>query len=140
LAQPKEGSMKRILCSLLVTAVPSGALLAQSAPQPIVAPLMKEDLADLPGREMLMLSVEYPPGAVEYIHRHDAYAFVYVLEGTIVEGVRGSKEITLTPGQTFYEGPNDVHAVGRNASATKPARFVVVLVKKKGVDPVLPAE
>ena len=132
--------MKRILCSLLVTAVPFGAALAQSAPQPIVAPLMRKDLADVPGREMLMLSVEYPPGAVEHIHRHDAYAFVYVLEGTIVEGVRGSKEITLTPGQTFYEGPNDVHTVGRNASATKPAKFVVVLVKKKGVDPVLPAE
>ena len=85
-------------------------------------------------------SVEYPPGAVEHIHRHNASAFVYVLEGTIVEGVRGAKEVTLTPGQTFYEGPDDVHTVGRNASATKPAKFVVVLVKKKGVDAVLPAE
>ena len=83
--------MKRILCSLLVTAVLSGAAFAQTAPQPIVAPVMQKDLADMPGREMLMLSVEYPPGAVEHIHRHDAYAFVYVLEGTIVEGVRGLK-------------------------------------------------
>jgi quercetin dioxygenase-like cupin family protein len=89
---PKEGSMKRILCSLLVAAMPFGAALAQSAPQPIVAPLMQKDLADVPGREMLMLSVEYPPGAVEHIHRHDAYAFVYVLEGTIVEGVRAAKK------------------------------------------------
>jgi quercetin dioxygenase-like cupin family protein len=89
---------------------------------------MQQDLADMPGREMLMLSVEYPPGTVEHIHRHDAYAFVYVLEGTIIEGVKGGKEVTLTPGQTFYEGPNDVH------------RFVVVLVKKKGVDAVLPVE
>ena len=113
---------------------------AHAAPQPIVAPVMQKDLADMPGREMLMLSVEYPPGAVEHIHRHDAYAFVYVLEGTIVEGVRGGKEVTLTPGQTFYEGPNDVHIVGRNASTTKPAKFVVALVKKKGVDAVLPAE
>jgi quercetin dioxygenase-like cupin family protein len=108
-------------------------------PQPVVVPVMQKDLADVPGREMLMLSVEYPPGAVEHIHRHDAYAFVYVLEGTIVEGVRGGKEVTLTPGQAFYEGPDDVHTVGRNASATKPAKFVVVLVKKKGVDAVLPS-
>jgi quercetin dioxygenase-like cupin family protein len=132
--------MKLIFCSLLVAAASLGGALAQTAPQPIVVPLMQKDLTDVPGREMVMLSVEYPPGAVEHIHRHDAYAFVYVLEGTIVEGVRGAKEVTLTPGQTFYEGPNDVHTVGRNASATKPARFVVVLVKKKGVDAVLPAE
>src|SRR4029077_7860068 len=106
--------MKRIVFLLIVAALPFGVAFAQSAPQPIVAPLMQKHLADVPGREMLMLSVEYPPGAVEHIHRHDAYAFVYVLEGTIVEGVRGGKEITLTPGQTFYEGPNDVHTVGRN--------------------------
>jgi quercetin dioxygenase-like cupin family protein len=87
-----------------------------------------------------MLSVEYPPGAVETIHRHDAYAFVYVLEGSVIEQVRGGKEVTLTPGQTFYEGPNDVHTVGRNASTTKPAKFLVVMLKKKGADPVLPAE
>ena len=132
--------MKLILRSLIVAALPFSAAFAQTAPQPIVAPLMQKDLTDLPGREMLMLSVEYPPGTVEHIHRHDAYAFVYVLEGTVVEGVRGGKEVTLTPGQTFYEGPDDVHTVGRNASATKPAKFVVVMVKKKGVDAVLPAE
>ena len=109
-------------------------------PQPVVVPVMQKDLADMLGREMLMLSVEYPPGTVEHIHRHDAYAFVYVLEGSIVEGVRGGKEVTLTPGQTFYEGPDDVHTVGRNASMTKPAKFLVVMLKKKGVDAVLPAE
>ena len=81
--------MKRILCSLIVATLPFGAAFAQTAPQPIVTPVMQKDLADMPGREMLMLSVEYPPGTVEHIHRHDAYAFVYVLEGTIVEGVRG---------------------------------------------------
>ena len=140
IAQSKEGSMKRIPCSLIVAALPFGAAFAQTAPQPIVAPVMQKDLADVPGREMVMLSVEYPPGAVEHIHRHDAYALVYVLEGTIVEGVKGGKEVTLTPGQAFYEGPNDVHTVGRNASTTMPAKFVVVLVKKKGVDAVLPAE
>jgi quercetin dioxygenase-like cupin family protein len=132
--------MKRIFCSLVVAALPLGGALAQTAPQPVVVPLMQKDLPDMPGKEMLMLSVEYPAGTVEHVHRHDASAFVYVLEGTIVEGVRGGKEVTLTPGRTFYEGPNDVHTVGRNASATKPAKFVVVLVKKKGVDAVLPAE
>ena len=113
---------------------------AHAAPQPVVVPIMQKDLADMPGKEMLMITVDYPPGAVESIHRHDAYAFVYVLEGSIIEQVRGDKEVTLSPGQTFYEGPYDVHIVGRNASTTKPAKFVVVLVKKKGVDAVLPAQ
>ena len=113
---------------------------AADPPQPVVTPLMLKDLTDLPGREMLMISVVYPPGTVEHIHRHDAYAYVYVLEGSIIEGVRGGKEVTLTAGQTFYEGPDDVHTVGRNASLTQPAKFVVVLVKKKGVDAVLPAQ
>ena len=113
---------------------------ASDPPQPVVAPLMLKDLADVPGKEMIMITVDYPPGAVEHVHRHDGYAFVYVLEGSIIEGVRGGKEVTLTPGQTFYEGPTDVHTIGRNASKTKPAKFVVVLLKKKGVDAVLPAE
>jgi len=113
---------------------------ARGAEPPVVTPLMLKELADVPGKEMLMITVEYPPGAVESIHRHDAYAFLYVLEGSIIEQVRGDKEVTLSPGQTFYEGPNGVHIVGRNASTTKPAKFVVVLVKKKGVDAVLPAE
>ena len=109
-------------------------------PQAVVAPLMQKDLADELGKEMVMITVTYPPGAVEHIHRHNAHAFVYVLEGSVIEGVRGSKEVTLTPGQTFYEGPNDVHTIGRNASTTKPARFLVVLLKQKGVEAVLPAE
>jgi quercetin dioxygenase-like cupin family protein len=132
--------MNRILCLLVAAALPFGGALAQTAPQPVVVPVMQKDLADMPAKEMLMLTVEYPPGAVEHVHRHDAYAFVYVLEGSIVEGVRGGKEVTLTPGQTFYEGPGDVHTVGRNSSTTKPAKFVVIMVKKKGVDAVLPAE
>lgn len=136
-------SYLRILGAALVLA--GGAqltppVLAQTAPQPVVVPVMQKELADLPGKEMVMLSVEYPPGAVEHIHRHDAYAFVYVLEGSVIEQVRGGKKVTLRPGQTFYEGPNDVHIVGRNASATKPAKFVAVLLKKKGVSAVLPAE
>jgi len=100
---------------------------------------MSKDLPNLPGKEGLMLFVEYPPGSSDPIHRHNADAFVYVLEGSIVMQVRGGKEVTLTAGQTFYEGPDDVHVVGRNASQSKPAKFVVVLVKDKGVDAVLPA-
>ena len=92
------------------------------------------------GKEALMITVDYPPGGADPVHRHDAHAFVYVLEGSIVMQVRGGKEVTLTPGQTFYEGPNDVHIVGRNASNTKPAKFLVVLLKNKGVEPVLPAK
>jgi quercetin dioxygenase-like cupin family protein len=101
---------------------------------------MLKELADIPGKEMLMITVDYPPGAVDPVHRHDAHAFVYVLRGSIVMQVRGGKEVTLVPGQTFYEGPNDVHTVGRNASTTEPAQFLVILLKKKGVDVVLPAE
>ena len=136
-------STSRILGTALVlccSAYVSQIARASEPPQPVVTPLKLQDLPDLPGREMLMISVVYPPGTVEHIHRHDAYAFVYVLEGSIIEGVRGGKEVTLKPGQSFYEGPGDVHTIGRNASATKPAKFIVVLVKKKGVDAVLPAE
>jgi quercetin dioxygenase-like cupin family protein len=133
-------STSRILGTALVLSVVALSVRSSEPPQPIVTPVMQKDLADVPGREMVMLAVEYPPGCVEHIHRHDAHAFVYVLEGSIIEGVRGGKQVTLKPGQTFYEGPDDVHTVGRNASATKPAKFVVVLLKKKGVDAVLPAE
>ena len=105
-----------------------------------VTQLMSKDLANIPGKEGLMITVEYPPGSSDPIHRHNANAFIYVLEGSIVMQVRGGKETTLTPGQSFYEGPNDVHVVGRNASKTKPAKFVVVLLKNKGVDAVLPAQ
>jgi quercetin dioxygenase-like cupin family protein len=87
-----------------------------------------------------MITVDFPPGAEDPIHRHDAHAFVYVLEGSIVMQLKGSKAVTLTRGQVFYEGPDDVHLDGRNASATEPAKIAVVLVKKKGVDPVLPVD
>ena len=106
----------------------------------VVAPLIAKDLADVPGKELLMITVNYPAGYAGHVHRHDAHSFIYVLEGSVVMGVRGGKEVTLTPGQTFYEGPTDVHTVGRNASSTKPAKLVVLLLKKKGADVVLPAE
>jgi quercetin dioxygenase-like cupin family protein len=119
-----------LICLIALTLEPKDA---------IVTPLMSKDLPDFPGKEGLMITVEYPPGASDPIHRHNADAFVYVLEGSIVMQVRGGKEVTLTPGQTFYEGPSDVHVVGRNASDTKPAKFVVFLVKHKGAPVLVPA-
>jgi len=104
-----------------------------------VTPLFSKDLPDFPGKEGVMITVVYPPGSSDPIHRHNADAFVYVLEGSIVMQVRGGEEATLTPGQTFYEGPSDVHVVGRNASKTKPAKFVVFLVKDKSAPIVVPA-
>jgi quercetin dioxygenase-like cupin family protein len=103
-----------------------------------VTPVSTTDLQDLPGKEGLTLLVEYPPGSSDPIHRHNAHAFVYVLEGSIVMQVRGGKETIVNAGQTFYEGPDDVHVVGRNASQTKPAKFVVVLIKDKGAPAVVP--
>jgi quercetin dioxygenase-like cupin family protein len=105
-----------------------------------VTELMSKDLTNLPGKEGLMITVDYPPGSTDPIHRHNAHAFVYVLEGSIVMQVRGGKEVTLTPGQTFYEGPDDVHVVGRNASKTNPAKFVVFFVKDKGAPVLVPAK
>jgi quercetin dioxygenase-like cupin family protein len=122
---------------LVMACVISGTLVAQEAK---VTELMSKDLTQFPGKEGLMITVEYPPGSSDPIHRHNAYAFVYVLEGTVVMQVRGGKEMTLTPGQTFYEGPDDVHIVGRNASKTKPAKFVVFLMKKKGAPILVPAK
>ena len=121
---------------LALACLMSGTLVAQEAK---VTELFSKDLTNLPSKEGLMITVEYPPGSSDPIHRHNAHAFVYVLEGSIVMQVRGGKEVTLTPGQTFYEGPDDVHVVGRNASKTKPARFVVFLVKDKGAPVVVPA-
>ena len=120
-----------LVCLMSVTMEPKEAK---------VTPLLSKDLTDIAGKEGLMITVEYPPGASDPIHRHNAHAFVYVLEGSIVMQVRGGKEVTLTPGQTFYEGPTDVHVVGRNASQTKPAKFVVFLVKDKGAPVLVPAK
>ena len=107
-------------------------------PEAKVTPLLSRDLTGFAGKEAMMLMVEYPPGAVDPIHRHNAHAFVYVLEGTIVMQVKGGESVTLNPGQTFYEGPDDLHLVGRNASATAPARFVVFMVKDKGAPILIP--
>ena len=135
--------MKKILSLAVLCFVP-GMLMAQEpaavkAPQASVTSLTSKDLPELPGKEVLMITVDYPPGSVDPIHRHNAHAFVYVLEGSIIMQVKGGKEVTLTPGQTFYEGPNDVHVVGRNASSAKPAKFVVFFIKDKGAPVLVPA-
>ena len=127
--------MKSSRRMLLVALLLAGALIAQDAQ---VTPLMSKDLADFPGKEGLMITVVYPPGSSDPIHRHNAHASVYVLEGSIVMQVKGGKEVTLTPGQSFYEGPNDIHTVGRNASTTKAAKFIVVLLKDKGAPVLVP--
>jgi quercetin dioxygenase-like cupin family protein len=121
---------------LALACLMSSMLVAQEAK---VTELLSKDLTNLPGKEGLMITVEYPPGSVDPIHRHNAHGFIYVLEGSIVMQVRGGKEVTLIPGQTFYEGPDDVHVVGRNASKTKPAKFVVFFVKDKGAPVLVPA-
>jgi len=122
-------------CMMLLASFIASTLIAQDAQ---VTPLMSKDLADFPGKEGLMISVVYPPGSSDPVHRHNAHAFVYVLEGSVVMQVKGGKEITLTPGQSFYEGPNDIHTVGRNASTAKPAKFLVLLVKNKDAPVLIP--
>ena len=134
---------KKLLLVLLFL-MPGGLMAQQPAannqsPHASVTPLTSKDLPDLPGKEALMIIVDYPPGSIDPIHRHNAHAFIYVLEGSIIMQVRGGKEVTLTPGQTFYEGPDDVHVVGRNASSTKPAKFVVFFIKDKGAPVLVPA-
>ena len=129
--------MKSSRFMLVLALLIAGALFAQDAQ---VTPLMSKDLPECPGKEALMITVVYPPGASDPIHRHNAHAFVYVLEGAVVMQVKGGKEITLTPGQSFYEGPNDIHVVGRNASTTKPAKFLVLLVKNKDAPVLIPVK
>ena len=119
------------LCLMTSTAV---------AQEPKVTLLMSKDIPESPGKEALMITVEHAPGGSSAVHRHNAHAFVYVLEGSVVMQLKGGQQTTLTPGQSFYEGPADVHVVDRNASATQPAKFLVVLIKDKGAPAVVPAQ
>ena len=130
-------TMTTKLVALVLVCLMTSAAIAQQAK---VTPLMSKDLPENPGKEALMIMVEYPPGSSDPIHRHNAQAFVYVLEGSIVMQVKGGEQVTLTPGQTFYEGPDDVHVVGRNASDTQPAKFLVLLIKDKGAPVLVPVE
>jgi quercetin dioxygenase-like cupin family protein len=123
---------KTIMMVVLISLI-AGPLMAQEGK---VTSLITKDLTEFSGKEGLMITVEYAPGGSDPVHRHDAHAFVYVLEGSIVMQVKGGKEVTLKPGQTFYEGPKDVHVVSRNASKTTPAKFLVFFVKDQAA-PVL---
>ena len=123
--------------SFMLVCLITGTLMAQEAR---VTRLLSKDLTDLPNKEGLMITVEYAPGGSDPIHRHNAHALIYVLEGSVVMQVKGGKEITLTPGQSFYEGPDDVHVVGRNASNSRSAKFVVFLVKDKGAPVLVPVK
>ena len=132
------------IAAVLALLVP-GVVLADehastNAPPPVVRTVMTQKLPDYPGKEALMLTVEYPPGGADPVHRHDADAFVYVIEGSIVMGVKGGTPVTLKAGESFHEGPHDVHTIGRNASKDKPAKFVVVLLKDIDKPALLPAE
>ena len=127
------------LVALLVSGI-AGADPARTPPGSTVTTLMTQKLQNEPGKEVLMLTVEYPPGGADPVHRHNAEAFVYVLEGSIVMGVKGGQPVTLGVGQTFHEGPDDVHTIGRNASDSKPAKFVVLLLKDVGQPALVPAE
>ena len=128
--------MKRwLLISALISI--AGASAAQTTK---VTPLLSRDLTDIAGKEGTLLAVEYPPGGADPLHRHNAHVFVYVLEGSVVMQVKGAAPVTLHPGQTFYEGPNDIHLVGRNASTAKPAKFLAFFVKDKGAPAVIPVQ
>ena len=129
--------MKKKRLTLVLLFIMTGTVSAQ---EPKVTELMTKKLTEIPGKEVLMISVEYPPGGSDPIHRHNASAFIYVLEGSIVMQVKGGKQVTLRPGETFYEGPDDVHVVGRNASKTKPAKFVVLLIKDPGTPVLVPVK
>ncbi len=128
--------VKKIIIVVLLSLIPA-TLTAQEIK---VTSLMSKVMTDVSGKEGLMITVEYPPGGSDPIHRHNAHAFLYVLEGSVVMQVKGGKQVTLTPGQTFYEDSNDVHIVGRNASKTQPAKFVVFLVKDKDAPVLVPVK
>ena len=146
-ARPKTSSKRRLTLAFLIASslIPTNSLLAQRSVTPAIAqetitPLITKDLAGFPGKQVLMYTVDFPPGFSSPIHRHDAQVSVYVLEGSVVMQVRGQEELTLGPGQSFYEDPNDIHVVSRNASSTNPAKFLVFLINKKGAPLVLPAK
>ena len=129
--------MRTTLVAMVLLCLMTGTAMAQEAK---VTSLMSKDLPDMPGKEMLMIIVEHAPGGSNPAHRHNAHAMLYVLEGSVVMQVRDGKQVTLTPGQSFYEGPDDVHVVDRNASSTKPAKFLVVLIKNKGAPALVPVK
>jgi quercetin dioxygenase-like cupin family protein len=128
--------MKRLVLLAILLCSPS----LVHAQKTKVTPLLTKELTGIPSKEGTMLTVEYAPGESSPIHRHNAHVFVYVLEGAVIMQVKGGKEVRLTPGQTFYESPSDVHVVSRNSSTTEPAKFLVFVVKDVGAPILVPAE
>jgi quercetin dioxygenase-like cupin family protein len=126
--------MKKFILSLFVL-----GLLGTAAPAQEVNTLLTKKLPEAPGKEIQVITVSYAPGAVDAIHRHDAHVVAYVLEGEIEMQVRGGPLQRLGPGQVFYESPEDVHTVSRNASKTKPAKFVVFFIKNERAPILSPA-
>ncbi len=112
---------------------------ASAAQQSAATILLQTDLPDIEGREAVVLEVVYPPGVASASHRHNAHTFVYVLEGTVEMQVAGGELLKLVAGQTFYETPNDIHSVSRNASDTEPAKILVVFIKQAGAPMTVPA-
>ena len=110
-----------------------------SAQETSVTPLFQTDLDDIEGREGLMVIVDYPPGVSSAAHRHNAHTFVFVLEGSVVMQVEGEERVVLSPGQIFYETPEDIHVVSMNASTTEPAKILVFFVKRQGAPVTVPA-
>ena len=147
LEQSITNSRRMLVVAILIagTLITTGTLMGQkvvTAPMAheTITPLITKDLAGSPGEQTLMYTVDFPPGFSSPIHRHNAQVSVYVLEGSVVMQVRGQKEVTLRPGQSFYENPDDIHIVSRNASSTKPAKFLVFMINKKGAPLVIPAK
>jgi quercetin dioxygenase-like cupin family protein len=122
--------------ALVLLSLAGGTLVAQEG---AVRTLLSKDLAGDSRREVSLIAVEYAPGESTPAHTHNAQALVYVLEGSIVMQVKGGPSVTLTPGQTWSEGPDDVHVVSRNASSSAPAKYLVFMVKQKGAPILTPA-
>jgi quercetin dioxygenase-like cupin family protein len=146
-AQRMTSSKPILMLAFLIASslIPATTLMAQKAVTPPMAqetitPLITKDLAGFPGEQALMYTVDFPPGFSSPVHRHNAQVFVYVLEGSVEMQARVQKKVTLGPGESFYEDPNDIHIVSRNASGTKPARFLVFLINEKGAPLVIPAK
>ena len=136
--QLMASSKRMLMMAFLITSsmIMTGTLMAEET----ITPILSHDLAGVPGKQVLMYTVDFPPGFSSPIHRHNAQVSVYVLEGSVVMQVKGGKELTLVPGQSFYEDPNDIHVVSRNASTSKPAKFLVFLINKKGAPLVIPVK
>jgi quercetin dioxygenase-like cupin family protein len=137
LRRSRRAAICGALTAALLSFAPSDALAGEPG---TVTHLLTQPLEDVPGKEVEMITVDYAPGAVDPVHRHDASAFIYVLEGTIEMQMEGSEKVTIGPGQTFYEDPTRVHLVGRNTSDTAPAKFVVLLVKDRGAPLLTPVQ